>query len=234
MYDLNSRRWEMCQSMPAILKGSAATTWLSVAVSNERLLVLEKTSGAVCMFDPETRTWEGPFDLRRLGPSVFYYVIASCSEDRVILVGLMGEALVLTTSSKALGYGKWTARARRLIAKPSEGCQEKWFSCRTRRKQVNLPPSSWKLPVIGNLQQLGMLPHRTLQSFARRHGLLMLIHLGSQPNLVVSSAEVAQLIMKTHDLIFSSRPKSSIADRLFYSSVDIGFFSLWRILAPDA
>ncbi|XP_010248536.1 PREDICTED: F-box/kelch-repeat protein At1g23390-like [Nelumbo nucifera] len=117
MYDLTSRRWEMCQSMPAILKGSAATTWLSVAVSNERLLVLEKASGAVCMFDPETSTWEGPFDLRHPGPSVFYSVIASCSEDHVVLVGLMGEAT--GTDNIVQGIGLWEL-----------DCESETFDCK--------------------------------------------------------------------------------------------------------
>uniref|UniRef100_M1BJH1 Cytochrome P450 71A2 n=1 Tax=Solanum tuberosum TaxID=4113 RepID=M1BJH1_SOLTU len=44
-----------------------------------------------------------------------------------------------------------------------------------------------------------------------------------KPVLVASSVEAARDIMKTHDLVCSSRPKSSMADRLFYGSKDVGF-----------
>ncbi|CAL9779517.1 unnamed protein product [Musa acuminata subsp. burmannicoides] len=45
------------------------------------------------------------------------------------------------------------------------------------------------------------------------------------------SAAAAQEVMKTHDLAFASRPDSSLSDRLFYGSQDIGFCKygeLWR------
>ncbi|KAF8391086.1 hypothetical protein HHK36_023386 [Tetracentron sinense] len=94
---------------------------------------------------------------------------------------------------------------------------------KARTSKYNLPPSLSKLPIIGNLHQLGLFPHRALQSFAQRHGPLMLLHLGSAPTVVVSSAEVAREIMKTHDLNFSSRPDSSIAKRLIYDHKDLAF-----------
>ncbi|KAI8021215.1 Cytochrome P450 71A4 [Camellia lanceoleosa] len=87
----------------------------------------------------------------------------------------------------------------------------------------NPPPSPTKLPIIGNLHQLGCYPHRSLQSMALKHGPLMLLHLGSVPVLVVSSAVAAREVLKTHDLIFSNRPKSSITRRLFYGPTDVAF-----------
>ncbi|THF99288.1 hypothetical protein TEA_028169 [Camellia sinensis var. sinensis] len=85
------------------------------------------------------------------------------------------------------------------------------------------PPSPRKLPIVGNLHQLGLFPHCSLRSLAQKYGPLMQLHFGSVPVLVVSSAVAAREIMKTHDLTISSRPKTSIATRLIYNSKDVAF-----------
>lgn len=97
------------------------------------------------------------------------------------------------------------------------------FLLRSMKHNPRHPPSPTKLPIIGNLHQLGSLPHRTLASLSRKHGPLMLLHFGSVPNLVVSSEELAREVFKTHDLIFSDRPTSIITDLLSYQGKDVTF-----------
>nr|QPC57094.1 CYP71AJ48 [Kitagawia praeruptora] len=87
----------------------------------------------------------------------------------------------------------------------------------------NLPPSPPKLPIIGNLHQIGPEPHISLRALAQKYGPLMLLKFGSVPVLVVSSADAAREILKTNDLVFSDRPYSSVANRLSYNGRDVGF-----------
>ena len=59
----------------------------------------------------------------------------------------------------------------------------------------------------------------------------MLLHFGRKPVLVVSSAEAASEIMKTHDLIFASRPKLKMFEILLYGRKDVAsapYGEYWR------
>ncbi|XP_044318144.1 desmethyl-deoxy-podophyllotoxin synthase-like [Triticum aestivum] len=51
-----------------------------------------------------------------------------------------------------------------------------------------------------------------------RHGPLMLLKLGEVPTMVVSSAEMAEVVMKSNDLMFASRPRSVTLDVIGYGS----------------
>ncbi|XP_020099302.1 cytochrome P450 71A1-like isoform X1 [Ananas comosus] len=86
-------------------------------------------------------------------------------------------------------------------------------------KQIPSPP---RLPLIGNLHQLGALPHRSLRALAAKHGPVMLLHLGRVPAVVISSAPAAQQAMKTNDLAFASRPEARIPNALLYGG-DVAF-----------
>ncbi|KAH6829716.1 cytochrome P450 [Perilla frutescens var. hirtella] len=90
-------------------------------------------------------------------------------------------------------------------------------------KNKRFPPSPPNLPILGNLHQLSSLPHQDLHAMARKHGPLMLLHFGSVPVLIVSSADAAIEIMKTHDLTFASRPEYKTFKKLSYGGKDVAF-----------
>lgn len=95
----------------------------------------------------------------------------------------------------------------------------------------NSPPSPPRLPLLGNLHQLGLFPHGTLQSLAQNYGPLMLLHFGKVAVLVVSSADAAREVMKTHDTVFSRRPRRKMFDILLYDSKDMAlapYGEYWR------
>nr|XP_011469756.1 PREDICTED: cytochrome P450 71A4-like [Fragaria vesca subsp. vesca] len=96
----------------------------------------------------------------------------------------------------------------------------------------NSPPSPPKLPIIGNLHQLGSYPYRSLEALAKRFGPdLMLLHFGSVPVLVVSSPETAGEVLHTNGLVFSSRPKLIVFKKLLYDHRDVSsapYGDYWR------
>ena len=101
----------------------------------------------------------------------------------------------------------------------------------TRRSKFNLPPSPPKLPFIGNLHQLGTLPHRSLRALSNEYGPLMSLQLGQTPALVVSSTDVFKEITKNHDVVFSDRPHITAAKIFLYECMDVAFANYgeeWR------
>ncbi|XP_044484465.1 cytochrome P450 71A1-like [Mangifera indica] len=103
-----------------------------------------------------------------------------------------------------------------------------------RRRNLNLPPSPPKLPIIGNLHQLlGPLLHRTLEGLSKKYGPLMLVHFGQTPALIVSSPEMAREMMKTQEISFLNRPRLTTAKIFLYNCTDLGFTpygEYWRQL----
>ncbi|KAL5717945.1 hypothetical protein ACHQM5_010894 [Ranunculus cassubicifolius] len=90
-------------------------------------------------------------------------------------------------------------------------------------KAIRLPPSPPRLPIVGHLHRLGTLPHRSLKALSDKYGPLMLLYLGQQPTLIVSSAEMAKQIMKIHDIIFADRPITTVARVFLYGGKDLVF-----------
>ncbi|WOH10598.1 hypothetical protein DCAR_0730067 [Daucus carota subsp. sativus] len=109
----------------------------------------------------------------------------------------------------------------------------KWGFFNAPLSKKKLPPSPSRLPVLGNFHQLGLLPHRNLRSLAQKHGPIMLLHFGSVPTLVLSTADAAREVMKVQDLLFCDRPESSLYRRLLYDGKNISvapYGEYWRQL----
>ncbi|KAG4163091.1 hypothetical protein ERO13_D01G149900v2 [Gossypium hirsutum] len=90
IYDISTRTWERTESMPATLKDSASSTWLSIAANTRTVFMMEQASGVTHSFNPDSKTWYGPFDLRP--DRSIYFSVITCVGDNLIMLGLLGDA----------------------------------------------------------------------------------------------------------------------------------------------
>lgn len=101
----------------------------------------------------------------------------------------------------------------------------------SRRRKLNLPPGPKPWLIIGNLNLIGSLPHRSIHSLSQKYGPIMQLKFGSFPVVVGSSVEMAKTILKTHDLTFVDRPKTAAGKYTTYNYKDITwspYGSYWR------
>lgn len=97
-----------------------------------------------------------------------------------------------------------------------------------------LPPGPKTLPLIGNLHQLvGSKSHHCFKKLADKYGPLMHLKLGEVSNIIVTSKELAQEIMRTQDLNFADRPNLVSTKIVSYNATSISFAphgDYWRQL----
>lgn len=99
---------------------------------------------------------------------------------------------------------------------------------------LNLLPSPPRLPIIGNLHQLRTHPHRSLKALADKYGLLMVLHIGQTPTLVVSSADMVREIIKTHDIVFLRSTWNDSCESPILWEQRCGLFFLLRVLETSS
>ncbi|KAJ0920780.1 putative 3,9-dihydroxypterocarpan 6A-monooxygenase [Helianthus annuus] len=80
----------------------------------------------------------------------------------------------------------------------------------------HLPPTPFRLPIIGHLHLLGPIPHQALHKLSNRYGPVFQIFLGSTPCVVASTPETVKEILKTRDAAFLDRPYNSAVNCLSY------------------
>ncbi|XP_004493553.3 3,9-dihydroxypterocarpan 6A-monooxygenase [Cicer arietinum] len=73
--------------------------------------------------------------------------------------------------------------------------------------KIKPPPSPPSLPIIGHLHLIGSIIPKSFQTLSRLYGPLIQLNLGASTTLVVSNAQVAKQILKTHELKFINRPQ---------------------------
>ncbi|KAK9131417.1 hypothetical protein Sjap_011904 [Stephania japonica] len=104
----------------------------------------------------------------------------------------------------------------------------KGFYSRPLRRKLNVPPGPRPWPIIGNLDLMGSLPHRSIQHLSMKYGPLMQLKFGSQPLVVASSAEMAKQVLKTYDLSLSDRPRTAAGVLTTYNCSGM----VWSLYTP--
>lgn len=89
------------------------------------------------------------------------------------------------------------------------------------RKKRPLPPGPPRWPIIGNLLQLGPLPHRDLASFCEKYGPLVYLRLGSVDAITTNDPHTMREILLRQDDVFASRPRTLAAVHLAYGCGDV-------------
>nr|GMC57776.1 cytochrome P450 CYP736A12-like [Ipomoea batatas] len=92
-----------------------------------------------------------------------------------------------------------------------------------RMKGKKLPPGPRGLPIVGHLHLLGKNPHQDLSKLDKQYGPIMHLRLGFVDTIVASSPHAAQLFLKTHDLVFASRPPIEAAKYMSYNQKSLSF-----------
>ncbi|KAG6506304.1 cytochrome P450 703A2-like [Zingiber officinale] len=85
------------------------------------------------------------------------------------------------------------------------------------------PPGPTRWPIVGNLMQIGILPHKDMAHFCSSYGPLVYLRLGTVDAITTDDPTVVREILVRQDDLFASRPKLVCALQLSYGGRGIVF-----------
>ncbi|XP_028796496.1 geraniol 8-hydroxylase-like [Neltuma alba] len=95
------------------------------------------------------------------------------------------------------------------------------------------PPGPRPLPIIGNILELGTLPHQSLANLSRTYGPVMSVKLGRTTTIVISSPKVAKEVLQEKDHAFCFRTIPDTIRALDHDKISVAWMppmSQWRVL----
>ncbi|KAG4980780.1 hypothetical protein AAZX31_12G148800 [Glycine max] len=102
-----------------------------------------------------------------------------------------------------------------------------WLIGRSLSSHKNkLPPGPPRWPIVGNLLQLGQLPHRDLASLCDKYGPLVYLKLGKIDAITTNDPDIIREILLSQDDVFASRPHTFAAVHLAYGCGDVALAPL--------
>lgn len=109
---------------------------------------------------------------------------------------------------------------------------KKWMNGKS-RSMLRLPPGPPAWPLVGNIFDLGTMPHQDLYRLRPKYGPVLWLKLGSVNTMVIQSAKAAADLFKNHDLAFSNRTVPDAMTAWSFNQGSLGFApygAYWRIL----
>ncbi|KAL5571438.1 hypothetical protein UlMin_021035 [Ulmus minor] len=100
------------------------------------------------------------------------------------------------------------------------------LSSKSLSKATRLPPGPPRWPIVGNLLQLGPLPHRDMASLCDQYGPLVYLRLGSVDAITTNDPDIIREILLRQDEVFASRPRTLAAVHLAYGCNDVALAPL--------
>ncbi|KAI5013942.1 hypothetical protein ZWY2020_055332 [Hordeum vulgare] len=98
-------------------------------------------------------------------------------------------------------------------------------------RPLPLPPGPRALPFLGNIFYTRDMTHRGLARLSARYGGLLHLRVGRLSTVVVSTSEIARLVLQVNDRAFANRPASGPIAYLTYGRADMVFAQygpFWR------
>ncbi|GJU33523.1 cytochrome P450 [Tanacetum coccineum] len=96
-----------------------------------------------------------------------------------------------------------------------------WYTLSLSSSSQSLPPGPHSLPIVGYLPFLKPELHKQFTNLAHTYGPIFKIYLGSKLHIVINTPELAKVVVRDQDVVFSNRDQTVAASVISYGGQDL-------------